>query len=132
MKNKIRSSVFATLATLLFAFGNVKTDSLRQVTNPHLGTYTCQRAYYGSTDVLEGFSYIRLELKDKETYILSFCEKGGKKQEKSGRYTFNEEKRTLMLYADGGIQRSFSLEKGVLTVDVPILGKMLYLQFKQN
>lgn len=132
MKNKIKSSVIATVATLLFSFGNVKTSTLPQISKPYLGTYDCERAYYGSTDVLEGFSYIRLELKDKETYVLSFCEKGEKKQERSGQYAYDEAKGRLTLYADGGIQRSFPLEKGMLTVDVPILGKTLYLQFKQN
>ena len=117
---------------MLFSFGTWRTQPLSAVTKPYLGTYECARAYYGQTDVLKEFSYIQLELKDKETYVLSFCEKGSKQQEKVGRYAYDETKGTLTLYAEGGIQRSFPMEKGVLTVSVPILGKTLYLQFKQN
>ncbi len=124
--------MLVSIATLLFTFGDMKTGSLTQMTKPYLGTYECQRAYYGSADVLESFSHIKLELKDKENYVLSFCEKDGRKQERTGKYVYDEKSKTLTLYAEKGIKRAFPLENGVLTVDVPILGKTLYLQFKQN
>lgn len=128
---KLRCALSAGVAALLFSLPSAGKGDLKEITKPHLGVYECTEAHFGEMDCLGRFSYIRLELKSDDTYILHFCEREGKPQTQSGQYTYDCQQGTLLLQG-GGFKREFPLEKGVLTVVIPFGDRTLGLKFEQK
>ena len=98
-----------------------------------MGEYECKSAQLGDKDCLENFSYIRLELKDTQNFTLYYKEKEGEQKEVEGKYLYDKEKSVLMLSDKNGVfKREFPLNKGILTVSLPIGERNLVLQFEQK
>ncbi len=132
MKIKLKSSVLVGLCSLLLLFPTPKGE-LADIAKPYLGMYECTQAKLGSKDCLEKFTYLRLELKDEENFILSYQEKGGKQKQIKGRYAYDKQRGTLTLQDNkGSFQREFPLQRGTLTVSLPVGNTILVLQFEQK
>jgi hypothetical protein len=129
MKSFILSICFSFITLL----SNIKDSDLKDITKPYLGEYLCKSAQLGAKDCLEGFSYIRLELKDQETFILHYKEKQGEKKEVKGKYVYNKESGCLQFVDKSGVfKREFPLNNGVLTISFSIGEKNLIMQSEQN
>lgn len=131
--SKLKSSLLAGLATLLFTFPNLRAGKLPEITKPYLGVYECARVTLGSNDYTEDFEYIRLELKGDGTFLLTYAPKDGVKGSQKGEYEYDDEKKTLCLSLGGEeIKRKFPLENGEILVNVRMGGKNLIMKFKRN
>ena len=133
-KHLLRSSILASITSLLFIFPMFKKSELKDVAKPHLGIYECKIAKIDEVDYLDKFSYIRLELKDRNKYELTYLEKGGKEGKKTGAYRYDKKQETLTIYLDSAklVKREFPLKKGVLSLSIAIGEKTMYAQFEQK
>lgn len=129
----MKSFIIGGLAALMSLFPNVNKSQLGDMSKPYLGEYECKKAQLGSVDCLKRFNYVRLELKDEENFTLYYQEKGEKKKQVKGKYTYDKEKKTLTLKGEAeAICRECSLEEGVFTISFPVGGSILLLQFEQK
>ena len=128
---KLKSSFLSGLTALLFTCSCGAKGTLKDIANPHLGVYTCTEARVGDKGYLDRFSRLDLELKEDGECILYYCEKEGIPQTKTGRYRYDSEKGTLTLLG-GGIEREFPFEEGILSVTIPIGGRLIVLKFEQK
>ena len=135
-RNVLKSSIFSGVLALLFCFPQIKDTSLADITKPYLGEYQCEPALYGEQDYLDEFSYIRLELKGDDTFILYGKPKDGEKWERRGRYQYDKEKQTITLCigdnGNGGITHSFPFQDGTLHIYFPVHGKLVNVTFKRR
>ena len=133
-RNTLKSSLLAGLISLLWLFPSLRESSLTDITKPHLGIYECTEAKLGENDYLDRFSYIHLELKTGEDFVLYYQEKSGEKKQEMGNYSYDREKGTLMLIggANGCFKREFPLKEGILTIAVRIGEQNLSLTFEQK
>ncbi len=132
-KYLVRAPLVTGLAALLLAIPTWKKDGLKDITQPYLGEYECVEAKLNSTDYLERFSSLTLELRPNGAFVLHYREKGGKQKKVRGNYRYDAEKETLTLTAaKGAFQREFPLKQGELTVALPVRDKILLLKFSQK
>lgn len=126
--------MLAALASLSILFTGVKDGKLTDITKPYLGVYECERISLGSEDLLKRFSFVTLELKSKGEYLLSYCEKDGKKKTATGKYEYDKDDETLTLYTQDGqaLPHKFPLKKGELQMSTPLGGKTLVIVFTQK
>ncbi len=130
MNVKLKSSILVGALSLLLLLSPSKGE-LSDITKPYLGVYECTQATLGEKDCLERFSYVRLQLKDEENYVLSYQEKKGKRKQIQGKYSYDKQRGVVTLKDERGVfKREFPLQEGRLTVSLPIGGKMLVLQFE--
>ena len=133
---KLKSSILASFISLLLLFpwmGAWKTSTLKDITKPYLGVYECREARLDDTDYLQSFDYIRLELKNKNRFLLSYKAKGEKGQEEKGRYAYDKENKTIAFQADAMpfIKRQFPLKDGELLITASLGDKTLHMRFIQ-
>ena len=129
----MKSFILAGVLSLMSLFPNMQESTLKDIAKPYLGEYECKSALLGEKDCMEKFSYIRLELKDAENFILYYKEKEGKKKECAGKYAYNKEKGVLTLTDKNGVfKRGFPLSEGIITISLPIGERNLVLQFEQK
>ncbi len=131
-KNIIKSSFLAGLISLLFSLSSVKDSTLPDIVKPYLGEYECKNVTFDGVNYLNGYDYIRLELKDDENFILSYAPKSGDKKTVEGKYSYDKESQTICFQTGEGIKRKFPLEKGKIKVSFPIAQKMLVITFEQK
>ena len=128
---RLRSSLAAGLAALCIATSGIGKGELEDIAKPHLGVYECTEARMGDKDYLERFSYIHLELKADDRFVLYYCEKEGKKQVQKGWYNYDKGKGIVTLQG-GGLKREFPLAEGIITAVIPIGGYTVQLKFEQK
>ena len=131
----LKSSALAGILSLLLLFpwfGWIKSSTLTDISKPYLGVYECKQAKLGDTDVLERFSYIKLELEEEE-FTLYYREKEGEAKSEKGKYRYNKERQTLTMCADefAFIKKEYPLQNGVLTIDLRIGDRAMLLVFEQ-
>ena len=136
-KNLLKSSLLSGLITLLLLspwWTAMRSGTLTDISKPYLGVYECQSAQYNGKDLLEDFSYIRLELAKDDCFTIYFQEKDGKARKAKGKYHYNTQRETITMYTQdfASIKREFPLQKGILLVEFPIGGKTVFLKFKQK
>ena len=134
---KIRSSFVVGLLSVLFAFpflGVMCTGSLFDVAKPYLGEYECVQAEWDGRDMLQDYVFIRLELKGDNTFVLHSKDQGGTMRKEVGVYQYDGEHKsvTMQLQSFRFFKKEFSLDKGVLTIELPVGGKNVLLKFKQR
>ena len=130
---KIRSAILSGLLALFFCFPIGKGASLKEVTKPYLGVYECTQATYGELDCLTQFSYISIELKEDDSFLLRYKEKNGERKEEEGKYLYDREKETITLLGEKGFfKREFPLKEGILTITLRIGESTLLLKFEQK
>lgn len=138
MKNvKLKSSILGGICTLLTLFSNVgawQNGNIKEITRPYLGVYECQSAQLGERDLLTEFSYLHLELKSNNVFLLHYCEKKGEPNILRGEYSYDYEKKvlTMQLADNKNLKRDFPLENGELIVSLPMGNKQLRLIFVQK
>ena len=128
---KIKSSIVVGLATLCTLFTPIKSQ-LKDIAQPHLGYYTCQKATLSGRSIQDKFRYIRLELKKDGTFVLAYQKNKGKPVEEQGRYEYNEEKQTLRILSDKGFDREFPMQKGIIYAQIKVGLSNLIMEFKQD
>ena len=133
-KIKLKSTLAAGAATLMLCLGNIKDSTLKDVARAYLGEYECSYARLGDKEYLEGFDFVRLELKKDGTYRLTFKEKTGKKHAETGRYEYDESAKKLRFCPreDSAFKKEFPLVDGVLTVTAQIGNQQLIVCFTQK
>ena len=131
-RNLIKSSFLAGLISLLFSFSSIKDSTLPDIVKPYLGEYECKNVTFDGVDYLKDYRYIRLELKDEENFLLSYCPKDGDKKTVEGKYSYNKESQTICFQTGEGIKRKFPLEKGKINISMSIAQKMLTITFEQK
>lgn len=134
MKNvKLKSSLLAGITALLFFLPSGRGGALPDITRPYLGEYECKSARLGQKDLLDGFKYVKLELKADNTFLVSYKTENGESGKETGKYSYDREREEITLTIDKNraYKRKFPLKKGVLTVDVAIGGQRLVLSFEQ-
>ncbi len=132
MRITLKSSILAGLCALCVVG---KSSSLKDISKPYLGEYECKQATYGEKDYLEDFTYIRMELKSGDRFVLSYCDKLTKKKNQvEGEFTYDEQTSTVTLQLEGDacIKRQFPLKDGVLLVVTTLGNKILQLRFEQK
>lgn len=134
MSTKIKSSLLAGICTLFMAINTGDMDGLKDITRPYLGEYRCESALYGETDYLSYFSFVKLELKSQGEYLLTYKLKDGKSQQKTGKYEYDKEKKSIKLLSPMGNEwdREFPVENGKIIVAFPLGGKCIKLTFLQG
>lgn len=133
---KLKSSIFVGLTLLLLLFPWVdawKASSIKDITKPYLGVYECREAKLDDKDYLEKFDYIRLELKSKNNFLLSYKAKGEKVKEEKGSFAYDKKTQTITFQADAipFMKRKFPLKDGRLLINVAIGEKTLQMRFEQ-
>ena len=134
-KYVLKSSILAGLLSLFLACSTFCTGEISDITKPYLGEYECKSATYGQRDILEDFSYIVLDLKKDETFVLRYADKKGLlKGEQTGTYVYDKEKEKISLQIDGKSdwKREFPIQKGELVISLPIGGKTFTTTFQQK
>ena len=129
-KVKLKSSVFALLCSLLALFPAPKGE-LADIAKPHVGFYECEQASLSGKDLSSEFSYIRLELKADDTFLLHYAKKSGEEKTEKGFYSYNKERESITI-SGGGINREFPLKEGVIDVHIGFGKKNLTMKFKQK
>ena len=135
MKRKVvKSSLCAGLVALGFCMADLRTGKITDITKPHLGEYECESATLSGEELLDEFSYIRLELKEKGDCTLHYRKKDGKKREEKGKYTYDEKLGEICLYGGVGktFKRKFPLKNGKMDVTVRLGDKTLSMRFVQK
>lgn len=132
MKNTIKSSILAGIATLISSCTNAV--SLPDITKPYLGEYECKIAQYNGEDYLEQFDFIRLTLSHDDDFTLAFRQKDGEIREEKGKYVYQAEKEEITLYAPKAqaLKRTFPLKDGEITVTLRFGNQTLHMQFQQK
>lgn len=136
MKNtRLRSSFLASIFALfaLFPWLNGAKKDISDITKPYLGTYECRMAQLDSQNLLEDFSYIRLELKKQNEYVLLYCPKSGSAKREKGEYVYNKERQTISFSMEKApfLKREFPMKQGVIYITVREGSQTLLLQFHQ-
>lgn len=134
---KLKSSFLAAVCALLALFPwlhSIKNQDLSDITQPHLGTYECRLAQLDSQNLLEDFSYIRLELKKKNECVLHYCPKKGSEKTEKGEYIYNKERQTVSfsLQKMPFIKREFPMKHGVIYITLSQGDRTLLMQFHQT
>lgn len=131
---KLKYSFCAALVATLLALPACGNGSLKDVTKPYLGEYECKSATLGEKDYFDNFSFIRLELKKDNEFVLSYSAKNGQKGEEAGKYVYDEKEETLTItYGDFGVlKRKFPLKNGEIYVTLPIGTQTLSMKFARK
>ena len=127
----VKSSLASGVVALLLSCSGGLKGELKDIAKPHLGMYECTEARMGDKEYLDRFSYIHLELKADERFILYYCERDGEKHVQKGRYKYDREKAVITLVG-GGMKREFPFTDGILTIVIPLGGQMIQLKFEQK
>ncbi len=130
----LKSSLLASLTALSLLLPNVKNPNLTDITSPHLGFYECEYARLSGEEFSDDFEYIYLELKANETFVISYCKKGGKEQKEQGKYKYDKEKESVAFFLSdaNALKRTFPLKDGELLITLRFGGKTLNAKFKQK
>ena len=119
------------LIALCSVFAPMKSE-LKEIAQPHLGFYTCQKATLSGLNIKDKCRYIRLELKKDGTFIFSYQKNTGKKVEERGQYKYDREKEILHIVSDKGFDREFLLQKGIIYAQIKMGPSNLIMEFKQD
>lgn len=109
-------------------------ENLPSITKPYLGEYECEKAQFGGRDILENFSYIRLELKLNGECVVRAKNKDGKTHQRTGKYAYDEKTQEIAfsLGKTDGIKRKFALKDGKIEIVFTAHGKSFYMQFTKK
>ena len=133
-KQVLKSSLLAGITALLLTFSGLREGTLTDITKPYLGEYECKSATLGNEEYVDEFSYIILELKADETFVLRYKTKNKMKGEEKGEYSYDKEKETitLTLGEKSQFKREFSLKKGTICIEFPVGAKLFVMRFEQK
>ncbi len=122
------------ISSLLFPFSAYKDGSLKEITKPYLGEYECRLATLGDIDLTERFKSIVIDLGENNVFTLAVTDKTGKKHVETGKYAYDDKKRTLTFYGENNrfFERTFTLSEGKFFVTVPLGTKTARLMFEQK
>mgnify|MGYP006932847020 CR=1 FL=1 len=111
-----------------------KSDSLKEITKPHVGFYECKEIYFNGETKTDEYKNLTVELTAKNQFILRYQEENGKKIEKKCKYSFNPETGVLKLKnmrVLWGMKSKITLQKGEMNVLVRFGKKNLKLRLEQ-
>ena len=119
---------------MLLTFSGLREGTLTDITKPYLGEYECKSATLGNEEYVDEFSYIILDLKADETFVLRYKTKNKMKGEEKGEYSYDKEKETitLTLGEKSQFKREFSLKKGAICIEFPVGAKLFVMRFEQK
>lgn len=128
----MRKYFYCVLPIFLILFACVGCDvssmsTLAEISMPYVGEYRCEHLYLGESDYSEEYD-VRLTLKRDGTFTLSYRQEGGCEGEYSGNYTVDGEEITFSSPM-GAFARTFSMQKGKITLSFPLGDHLLCAQF---
>lgn len=129
----LRVSALSSLLGLLLGV-TAHSASVKTIAKPYVGEYECQTARLGDTDCLQYFDFIRLELTTKGTFHVRYKTRTGTRGENSGDYRYADDERTVTFIEENASapQRAFPIDRGTLTVCLPVGERMLYVRFQRK
>lgn len=111
--------------------GNIKTQGIKGITKPYLGTYQAEKLLVGEEDVLPKFKDLKLELTTDGKMLISF-KKGFFTQKHTLLYKVQDEK---LLVGDSSLTetewREVRYDEGKIIVALPLGDKTLYALFER-
>jgi len=130
---KLFFSIALALSLVLFGGCDVsELSSLKEITKPYAGEYTCETLTYGGKDYLDRFERIVLTLEPEGTFTLLLEDRDGREGTCSGTYTFDEEMEKITVTLPVGtrvITRSFSYGDGEIYAGMNLNGTYLFARF---
>lgn len=129
---KIRSAACVGLLTLLLAFPQNQ-QGIKEIVAPYLGVYTCTCATLEGTSFLPYAEKLRIELKKDDTYTLFYRNADGKRVQRTGRYTYDAQKKEVCVFTGGTSsgKQIFYADKGKLETERQIGEKLLRIVFER-
>ena len=118
---------------MLCAFTFDSQSSLKDLTHPYINTYECTAARLGNEDLLERYEYFKITFLDDKQLELSFKRKNsGKAHVYKCDYTYDD--KTSEFSAELGIlgyrfRQTSKISNGKFTISMPILGRLLLMNF---
>ena len=111
--------------------GNIKTQGIKGITKPYLGTYRAEKLLVGEEDVLPKFKDLKLELTTDGKMLISF-KKGFFTQKHTLLYKVQDGK---LLVGDSSLTetewREVRYDEGKIIVAMPFGDKTLYALFER-
>lgn len=126
--------ILLAIFSFLFCSGFKKDESIKQITQPSLGVYTCEKMLLGDSDFLRYFKKISLEIKKDETFSLTAQPKLGKKICAGGNYQYDEDAECFLLLTQSKKNLSdgrMKTEQGKLYVRARYGKKLLFAVFSR-
>ncbi len=112
-----------------------KSDSLKEITKPHVGFYECKEIYFNGENKTDEYKNLTVELTAKNQFILRYQDKDGKKIEKKCKYSYNQETGVVKLKnmrGLWGVKSKITLQKGEMNVFVRFGKKNLKIKLEQT
>jgi hypothetical protein len=135
MKKYLKMLLILIATALFFACAcNVEGDnsSLKSLSKPYVNTYECVTATLGETNLLDGFEYITITLKDDDTLELNYKKIGESNKCFSGSYSYNQTDGALsssMAIFGTNFSSTTTIKDGGFTLSFPILNRQLVMKF---
>lgn len=133
---KIKCAVLCSAFILLFSLPKVsQMSSLKELSMPHLGYYTCNSIRIGSKDFTDEFSSLQLELKREGVMVLTVRDRFGKEEQREFFYEYVEGERELTVRAkvdDKWVERKLPFENGEILFTENLGGRLLVAKFSKK
>lgn len=96
-----------------------KREGIDTITKPYLGEYYAEKMLMDGKDLMPKFAYMKLELKEDNTFLLTAKGKSGRKKQMKGEYSFDGEEGKIVLEKKSyfGVKRGkFLLKDGKIHI----------------
>jgi len=112
-----------------------KSDSLKEITKPHVGLYECKEIYFNGEEKTDEYKNLTAELTANNQFILRYEDKNGKKIDKQCKYSYNEKTGVIKLKnvrGLWGVKTKITLQKGKMNVFVRFGKRNLRIKLEQR
>lgn len=104
-------------------------SSLIEISKPYAGEYQCEKLIYGDKDYTDLYE-IKLTLKADGSFQLAYQDEHGREGGYQGNYAYEENMITFTSKNGAkSVSRGFLYKDGVLSIELPIGGKLLHAEF---
>ena len=119
----------ASLFLLPILASGVKTDGIKQISKPYLGTYRAEQVLWGSNNMLPFLRDLKIELTNENSVVVTY-KQGFWTQSFSIPYKIDENGELWVKEsAEITTWQKVTTEKGKLIVTLPLAGKTLHAVF---
>lgn len=108
--------------------------NLPEFARPYAGTYECQFLQFDGQNLLDDFTYLRLELKEDETFRVYYLLRTGERGDFCGTYAHDAENACFRFSAAGSVRKAelcVPVQNGKLDFSVQYGQKILIVRFER-
>lgn len=122
--------LICTLAPMLTCCDVQEMSSLKDVSRPYAAEYKCKRLQIGGEDALEGYEFIKLDLKQSGNFVCRYLDKTGGEGSYTGKYRISGNQ-AIFSSEQNGEKREFSFpyEGGSIFVRYQFGERLLFCEF---